>query len=140
MLLLYIGYRFIRTLTDQVYQCIRVTFIRSTIQIHISCIPQLQKTNGNEKGQDKGLIRWKLAKLHRVYRPLTSSTDRDKRCMVFIFCMASAGSRLLGQVAVQFFIIWHLYSFLSSSVNACNRSSVKSSRLPNKNSSITTRT
>lgn len=45
--------------------------------------------------------------------------------------MASAGLRLLGQVAVQFWIVLHLYNLFSSSVNACNRSSAKSSRLQN---------
>lgn len=58
------------------------------------------------------------------------STGCENRCLVFILWMASAGSRLLGQFAVQFTIVLHLYSLLVSSANACTLSSPKSSRLP----------
>ena len=43
--------------------------------------------------------------------------------------MAPEGSRLLGQLAVQFCTVLHLYSFVLSSAIACSRSFSNSSRL-----------
>lgn len=62
----------------------------------------------------------------------TFSTTWEIICFVFILWIASAGFRLLGQAATQFFIVLHLYNLLWSSVKAWSLSWVKPSRLPTK--------